>query len=454
MISSFKVRELFEHCGGNSHRGRVAMENKIHNFLGLSDEHGNRYKDRWGNAILKDPVIDPSQFSVKEIAEGIFGSGASNLLFNQDHAPLVEKIRARTQELREAGITDRRALMESAGMGIDPTAFLNTNLFTGVVGGLVEVRILQGFNDPQFIMDRVFKTETTKQNGGKIIGVTPFGDVAKKRLPGEAHPTASNEERYVTTPETYENALAVHVKKETVFYDLTGNILREASNVGKSIRLRKELECIDVFTGITNPFNFMGTARNTYVTSRTEGYLNDHSNAFLDWVSLNTAEQLFNEMQDPKTGLPIAVNPNLLVCMPAKKNSIQYAVNAIEVGQRTGTGATTPQTTSNPLITMKSQGNPYAGRFEVLSSPLLYKRATDADGLNLSASNAKEYWWMTEAGGEDAAFWYLQNYPLQTTQATPTSWNMLNNGLVASYFSNQRGVPTVVYPWKTVRNKN
>jgi hypothetical protein len=88
---------------------------------------------------------------------------------------------------------------------------------------------------------------------------------------------------------------------------------------------------------------------------------------------------------------------------------------------------------------------------EIITSPLLEQRCVAADGLNLSQANADDYWWAFESG---KAFRYMQNYPLSVSQAAPNQYEMLDRGIVAAYFANERGVPSVWSPWHIVRNKN
>lgn len=451
-----KIRELYQAClskaGGNHARAGVLFEGKILNQLGLADEHGGRYRDRAGNPIVQNAHLSRDDFSFKELAEGLLGSEATDIFFNDERAEDLTKIhKARISILEGAG-GDRRALLENTGVGIDPSAFSNINTYTSVVGGLVERAILDGFNNPAYIWKEIFAVKPTKSNGQKLIGVTPLGDVARRRNPNREHARAQFEERYVTTPETYENALAVDVTKEAVHFDLTGQILDQAAQVGDAVALRWELECIDVLLGVTNNFNFNGSAINTYQTSRTSGILNDHSNPFYDWTDLNEVYNLFAQMQDPKTGLPILVNPDLLVCMPWKKTAIDLALGADSIQMRTGSGSTTPQTTSMPLVVSNTPSNPYRGRLRTLTSPYLLTRARAADGLNLgSDAIANEYYWVLES---QKAFYFMQNWPLTTTQAVPTNYEMIDKGLVASYFANMRGVPASVRPWSVIRNKN
>jgi hypothetical protein len=241
----------------------------------------------------------------------------------------------------------------------------------------------------------------------------------------------------------------VDVLKETIFFDLTGDILNVAASVGEELAYRKELEVIDTFIGVNNSFKYNGTSYNTYQTSKTLGFLNDHSNPMTDWQSIQASMLKFARMEDPGTGKRILIQPNTILVNPARLANAQLILAATMTETRVATGAT--QATAGTLQVRQTPGNPYSGQFTVLSSPLVEQRCTDADGLNLSQANADEYWWIMQSG---KTFRYMQNYPLTVTQAPSTQYEMLDKGIVATYFANERGIPSVWSPWHIVRNKN
>jgi len=445
-MNPVKLRSLFESRSKESN-GVLRFVNEIKQGLGLSDSKGHENKDASGNRILKDRHLKPEQMSLQELAEGIVGPSWRNL-FSPDSRQLSKYLQARSVlESRFGG--DTRALLENVGVGIDPTAFLNINAFTSVVGGLIEVKILESFNNPALIADSLAPAVPTKLNGQKIIGLNRIGDLAKERKPGEPHARGQFNERYIETPETSEFALAIEVTKEAVFFDLTGQVLQNASMVGEEIAYRKELRVIDAFIGATNSFKYNGTARNTYVTSRTEGYLNDHSNPLSDWTAIQATMLLAQRQQDPQTGKRILVNLDTIVVNPAKVATAALILSATQTERRTGSGSPA-QTASNPLNVSVSPGAPYTGLAQ-MTSPLIEQRCTASDGLNLAQANADEYWWAFERGKFMA---YYQNYPLSVSQAAPNTYEMLDRGIVAAYFANERGVPTILSPWHVVRNKN
>lgn len=446
-MNPLKVRALYESRVQQSN-GRLRFVNELRNGLGLCDKNGSDHRDYAGNPRLKNPLIKPEQFSLQELAEGIIGPSWRNL-FNPDSKSMGAYTRAASL-VASSNPGSRRALLESTGVGLDPTAFLNVNTFTAVVGGLIEVKIMEAFQNPALIADTLMPAEPTRLNGQKLIGTQLIGDRAKKRLPGEAHTRAQFGERWIETPETRENALAVDVLKETVFFDLTGQLMAVAANVGTELAYRKELEVIDTFIGVTNSFKYNGTSYNTYQTSRTLGYINDHSNQLTDWTSIQATMLLFMRQQDPHTAKRILIQPNTILVNPAKIATANLILSATQTERRTGAGASPAQTTSNPLNISVSPGAPYSG-INVISSPLIEQRCTASDGLNLSQSNADEYWWAFEAG---KSFRYMQNYPLTVVQAAPNQYEMLDKGIVATYFANERGIPSVWSPWHIVRNKN
>jgi len=446
-VNILKIRELYE-SRKNNPAGKLAFLNDIKHGLGLTDKNGNPNRDQAGNHKLTEQKLKPEQFSIQELAEGIIGSQWRNHFDPANGAAMARYTAARS--LVESGFpNDSRALLEATGIGIDPTAFANINAFTSVVGGLIEVKILEAFQNPSLIADQLCPAEPTKLNGQKVIGVNRIGDKGRRRNPGEPHTRAQFNERWIETPETRENALAVDVLKESVFFDLTGDILNVASSVGEELAYRKELEVIDTIIGVNNSFKYNGTAYNTYVTSETLGYLNDHSNPMVDWTSIQASMLRFARMKDPGTGKRVLIQPNTILVNPARLATAQLILGANMTETRVAAGAT--QATAGTLQIRQTPGNPYSGQFNVLSSPLIEQRCTDADGLNLSQSNADDYWWIMQSG---KSFRYMQNYPLNVQQAAPNQYEMLDKGIVASYFANERGIPSVWSPWHIVRNKN
>ena len=445
-MNTIKLRSLYESRSKETN-GRWRFLTEMRKGLGLCDADGNDHRDLAGNRVLKAREATPEQFSLQELAEAVVGQ-SWRTFFNPDSRELGRYTVARS--LVESGFpNEKRALVEATGFGLDPSAFLNINTFTSIVGGLVEVKILEAFQNPALIADQLMPVEATKLNGQKIIGVQNIGDRGRKRSPGETHPRAQFGERWIETPETRENALAIDVLKETVFFDLTGSLMRQAASVGDELAYRKELEVIDTILGVSNTFKYNGTTYNTYQTSRTLGYLNSHVNQLVDWTSLQSSLMLFVKMQDPHTDKRLLITPNTILVNPAKLATANLILGASVTDRRTTPGAT--QATADTLNISSTPGNPYSGQYTVLSSPLVEQRCLAADGLNLNQANTDGLWFTMEKG---KSFRYMQNYPLTVTQASPNQYEMLDKGIVATYFANERGIPSTWSPWHIVKNNN
>ena len=222
------VRDLLEAHNGNTR----TFTRELSHLMGLSDEHGSPYRDRAGNATLRNPRdeqgrdlerLRPSEFSLAHLGRGMLGDDLFESLFAPDSRRL----------------TAHQHLLEATGEGaVGASAFANTNAFTAVVAGLLEVSVLEGWQNPEFIADQLMPCESTKMfDGRKVIGTTRVGDVAEERLPSMPTKRVQFGERWITQPRTVENALACEVTQEAVFLDLTGEVTQQANSLGRVVGL-------------------------------------------------------------------------------------------------------------------------------------------------------------------------------------------------------------------------
>lgn len=429
MFNKKKIRQLLEarvNEARNPTRGRQRFVAEIWETLGLcTTSVGQRgeiavmeSRDEFGRPFLAKGHAQPEEFSLKELGQAIMGDESFDRVFNPN------------------GGADMVTLLE-AGPGIDPTAFLNINTFTLAVSGLVEAKIIERFQNPAFIGDELVEVVPTKLNGQKMIGLGGIGDKGQSRLPGQPHARAQFGEQWIETPELDEKALAVEVLQETVFYDLTGQVLDMAGSVGDELGYRREIEIIDLNIGVTNSFKYNGTTYDTYQTA--SPWINSHVNAMQDYTDIDNSLQLFASMTDPTTGKEILVMPDTLIVQPTREFNTKNIIRSTEVRNTTNTN------------TVTISPNPIDKNFRVLSSPILYNRCIAANGLNLSAANAKDRWWMQQA---KKAFRWMEAWPLRVRQASASEYVMLDRGLIAAYFANWRGVGAVREPRYTVVNAN
>lgn len=353
--------------------------------------------------------LSSSDFSLREIAE--------------------ECVKDGREWVRSLDPRSGSSVMESSA-GVDSTAFSN------ITGQLLINQILEAYESEEFVFTNLVRTVQTRLSGERIPGVTGIGDKAEVVREGMPFPNVGIGEDYIDTPVTTKDGLIVPVTKEAVFFDRTGVLLQQASQVGEALGIRKEKEIIDVVIGTTNNYRWKGTAYNTYQTSTP--WINNlagAANDLIDWTSVELAEALFDEMLDPNTGEPVILNGVQIVACPAKRHTINRILNASEI-RFTASSAPTETVAPNPLSSMGYRG---------MTSRLLYRRLL-ASGKN--AANAKRTWFL---GDMERAFAYMENWPITVVQAPNNSEAEFNQDIVARFKASERGVCAVMDPRKVVK---
>lgn len=222
MISGHGTKALYESRLRDGGPGRFVRD--VRHMLGLCDRRGNPYRDAVGNSILRDPVdehgrplsrLHPSEFGLKDLYEGIIGGLDVQRGLNPRNV-----FRASLYEAEHP-------IMEAGTGAIAASQFANINAFTATVAGLLEVSVLEGFQLPEFIGDKLMPPDNTRMFAGrKVIGVTRMGDAAEVRQPGQPTARINIGERWITQPQTVENALAC-VRKGTLVDTTSGPVAIE-----------------------------------------------------------------------------------------------------------------------------------------------------------------------------------------------------------------------------------
>lgn len=434
MIRKDNIRELFESASG----GDVGVfARKMSHLMGLSDDKGRPYRSDAGHRELRNPRVNgresqrlkPSEFSFAHLGRGLMGDDLFEAYFAPD-SDRLQGLQGRLRNLQEAG--------EGA---VGPSAFANINAFTGIASGLLEVAILEGWENPDYIGEQLMPDEPSKQfEGRKTIGISRMGDQAEERLPGMPTKRAQIGQRWITQPRTVENALACELLQETVFLDLTGQAVAEANEVGDWLRYRNELRKINAFIGVTNTYTYMDTSYNTYQTAST--WDNDFSNELNYYSDIQEAEIKFRDMTDPATSTRVKITPNTMLVNREKLYTARMVLGAQTVVEGSATTST---------YTRRDAPNP-VNNYKIIESPLVYERCTASDGLNLSATNAGKYWWLFESGNRTIV--YVTNWPLRVQQAAPGQLDMIDRGVVLYVKADERGIPMWKEPRRVVRNTN
>jgi hypothetical protein len=426
-------RQLLE-----SHNGDLrAFEHHIWHLAGLTDERGVQHYSATGQPVLRNPIANGREVPRLRLGE-VSLRGLAEAIMGEDAVQQMNPERS-GRAIRE------RTLMESGTGAVHPSAFSNISTFNGIATGLLEAQILEGYQNPKFIGDKLAKPSPTRyMNGGrKTIGVGGVGDKGEPRQPGMPTKRVSVNERWLVQPETVENSLSMELLQETVWNDLTGQMVERANGIGESLLYRKEIRIIDAFAGVTNTYNYKGNPYNTYISN---GYYNNalSGNPLLTPENLNTAQILFREMKDPETGLRIYVEPNMLICQQ------EYYASAVAITQgQTLQYRDKPSDSASAIQRYVNGPSVYAeANITVEKSALLYDRIVAADGLNQSASNAAKYWWLIDANG---FMTYEEYMPLRVQSAAPGNADMIDRGVLLFVHAAERGVPMIKEPRKAVR---
>jgi hypothetical protein len=357
---------------------------------------------------LQTGHLKPEDFSFRDLAEALVPDGREWV---------------RMLDPRSSGNV---SLLE-AGDGVDVTAFQN------ITGQVIYSKILDSYTQEAFTVSKLVQTIPTRLDGEKIPGIARINDEVEGVGPGMPYPHLGFGEDYIETPSTTKRGFIVPVTKEAIFFDRTHLVLSRASEVGEILGLNKERRLVDLVIGATNNYKWKGTSYNTYQTSGS--WINQIStNALVDWVNVDTAEQLFADMLDPATGEPILVQGTTVLVTPAYRHAAHRVFNAAEISF-SGVGSATATLIANPLH-----------NYRVFDSRLVYRRVV-ASGV--AADDAKKWWFL---GDFRKAFAYMENWPITVTQSPLGSEADFNNDIILRFKASERGAAAVLNPRFVVKS--
>jgi len=366
---------------------------------------------------LESRQLRPADFSIRDLAENFVRNRGGETVGHH----WVREI---------CGPAQGGTMLLEAGEAVDTTAF------SAITGQLIHSRVLEGYQHPAFVLSRLVPATPTQLSGEKIPGVTRVGDEAEAVGEGMPYPNFGFGEEFIETPETTKRGLIVAVTREAIFFDRTHLILRRAGEVGEVLGMNKEKRLVDVVIGATNNYKRNDVAADTYIVSGGD-WANDHANPLVDWTSVDNAEQLLAEMQDPATGEPILITADTILAMPANHRTAQRVLSATEVTSTSTAGVST--TTDNPV----------GGQYRVERSQLAYLRIQSE--LSVAAADARQYWFL---GRFDRAFAYMENWPVTVSQAPVGSEAEFVQDIAMRFKASERGAAAVLDPRYVVRNKN
>lgn len=369
-------------------------------------------------AALVEKRIRPSEFDLGDLFRECFGD--------------TEFYRC---QKRQQSANDVYARFAEADGGVQTAAFQN------ISGQVVYSAILDPYKAEEFVFTKLIPEEPVTNGtleGEKIAGLTEIGDRAAVRKENDPYTIASIGENWIYAPAVKDRGLIIPVSWEAVFADRTGRLLEYCGQVGRWMGMNREIRAIDcvVDENVTDHrYNWRTAGQIATYGDNSGSHTWDNlaaSNPLLDWTSLNTAEQVFNGLVDPFTGFPIVVEPKHLIVTKQNEKTALRALNATEIRVATPGYATS----GNPTQTLAA--NPYAGKFDVISSRLLAQRtATDTD------------WFYGDVG---MLARYRVAEPMQVVQAPSNNHDEFHRRIVNQFRVNERGAYYVREPRSMVKS--
>jgi hypothetical protein len=422
MIRGASVRRVYESfCKGGSNIGGLDGPAGFHKWLMVQCGHS---VDRMGRQRVSRVIesgddkgksaIDPAAISIRDLAEGIIG---------EEWVRGLDPMRTRRTGLPTAS---QLQAFESATLMVGPGSFPNTSAWVSSVSGLLELKALESFDNPEYEATKLVTIIPTGLRSNKMAATARIGDQAQVMVPGQPHPRVGLTERYVRTPETQKRGLGIDILKETVFYNLTGDVMTRAASIGDELALNRDKRLWRVILGIDNPYNYNDVAYNTYTTSGV--VINKLVAPLVDWTDLNEAATLASRMTDQESGERIATTYNKFWCMPGRIMSARSILQATETEQRTNSSAEI----------RRSSGSMVNGTYEIVASPIAEQVLIDS---GVAAATALEYWGLVNS---NKAFAYMENWGIVTETPSANDYEMADKGIIFSQFVDESGAAAVL----------
>jgi hypothetical protein len=315
---------------------------------------------------------------------------------------------------------------------------VTTAAFQNISGQIVYSTVLERYKSEEFVFkDMIPEVTATILGGEKIAGITELGDISKVRKEGDPYDVAGVSEDWIFTPAIPDRGRIVPITWEAIFDDRTGQLAEVAGDVGYWLGYGEEVLAIDCFVDenvTTHRYNWRGTSIATY-GDNSGSHTWDNlaaSNGLVDWTDIDAAEQVFNGLTNPYTGTPIMIEPTHIVVTKQLEQTARRIVSATEIRVATPGYATS----ANP--TQTNMANPYANKYQILTSRLLASRmATDttwflADPKKLAKRMVAE--------------------PLSVVQAPSGTATEFHNRIVTQHRANKRYAHVVVQPRASVQS--
>lgn len=308
---------------------------------------------------------------------------------------------------------------------VEATA-VTTTMFANITGQIFYNAVMDKYDQPAFIGDKLVETVSTQLDGEKIPGIGGPGSNIQAIAESEPYPLHGVNEDWVRTPATTKHGMIVPVTKEAIFFDRTNLLLGSAGDVGNSIAIKKERNILAAVLGSTNTYNRKdGGTQATYGDTHTQGTFDNlsASTALVDWTDVEAALLLFDALTDPNTGDPISITPRQIVVPTALDFTARRVLNAtsLQFGIPTSTTAVNQTMSASPLET-----------YELITGPWV-KGTTSSDTT----------WYI---GDFPRGFKYMENWPVDVERADKDASLGFSHDIIVQFKASERGAAVAVEP--------
>jgi hypothetical protein len=238
---------------------------------------------------------------------------------------------------------------------------VDSSEFPVIMGDLISKKMIAGYDMIAKVGDSLVTKMPSKKKIDRIPGLER--ENALQRV-GEGMPypeTARIEEKYVDV-EGYKRGEILDITEETVLFDQTNQILKEASRIGEDAAMEREEHIVNTIQDIASykAWYPSGTQVDLYQNATTAPHTYDNliTNALADHTDIDAALQLFAGFRN-RNGKPIAINPTTLL-VPAAL--LITAKTVLGSGVRIGDYNDVP--------------NPVQGMFQIVSTAFLDMQST------------------------------------------------------------------------------
>lgn len=302
-------------------------------------EHGLENTLRMVDEKMKDGTIKWDVISLREQAESFLGSQYANRLSSATRRAGTF-LSSDNDTLDNDGGSEQSALVLREAYGST-----DVSNFAAIQGQIAITTMYEKYRLAQDGLENALYVDNIT-NGNLQEEIEPgltypkMPNPGENVQPGESYPHTTFGPTYITKPAPQKFGRIVNGQLEHYYADKTGQFQESLESVATIVGKEEKFRKLRVMLGHVNNYKFNGTAYNTYQSAAPWiNFKNDFT--FVDWNSLDTLEQMFADMVDPYTGLPIDIEVKDILAMRANKYLLRRTLNATEVRSQSAANTTT-----------------------------------------------------------------------------------------------------------------